>query len=91
MAAHRRLLPMMTVSSTRYLSKANWSWLSTPSFLRADHRSLLRLQLAGQQLHESGFAGAVRPGQAVALPRRKGRGYLVEQNFGAVAHGHVTD
>src|SRR5258705_86434 len=23
---------MMTVSSTRYLSKANWSWLKTPSF-----------------------------------------------------------
>ena len=31
-----------------------------------DDRALLRLQLAGEQLHEGGLAGAVRPGQAVA-------------------------
>src|ERR1035438_3059106 len=29
--AHRRLLPMMTVSIAEYASKANWSWLSTPN------------------------------------------------------------
>src|ERR1041385_2493611 len=28
---NRRLFPMMTVSITEYASKANWSWLKTPS------------------------------------------------------------
>jgi len=40
--------------------------------LRVDDRALLRLDLAGQKLHESGFARAVRPGQAIAFARRKG-------------------
>src|ERR1700727_2890245 len=31
MPAHRRLLPIITVSITRKASKANWSWLNTPS------------------------------------------------------------
>ena len=57
---------------------------------RANHSSLLRLEFAGQKIHEGGFAGAIWPGQAIALPRRKRRGYFVKQNFGAVAHGHIA-
>src|ERR1700730_221597 len=57
---------------------------------RADDSALLRLELAGQQIHEGGLACAVRSRKAVALPRREAGGYLVKQNFGAVAHGHVT-
>ena len=52
--------------------------------------AFLRLHLAGQNLHESGFAGAVRPRQAIALPRRECRRDLIEQNFSAVAHRNVT-
>ena len=58
---------------------------------RAHDCPLLRLQFAGQQIHEGGFAGAIRPGQAIPLARRKCRGYFVKQNFGAVAHGHIAD
>ena len=68
-ALHRRWLPMITVSMTRNSSKANWSWRSTPSFAGPRDGALLRRQLAGQQLHERGLAGAVRPGQAVAAAR----------------------
>jgi len=57
---------------------------------RTHHSPLLRLEFAGQQVHEGRLAGAVRPAEAVALPRRKGCGYLVKQNFGAVAHGNIT-
>ncbi len=38
-------------------------------FLRPDHVALLRLDFAGQQLHERGLARAVRTGQAVASAR----------------------
>ena len=41
-------------------SNANWSCRRTPSFSGADDRALLRRELAGQQLHERGLAGAVR-------------------------------
>ena len=58
---------------------------------RADDGALLRLEFAGEHLHESGLAGAVGAGQAVALARRKGGGDFVEQNFGAVAHGNIAD
>ena len=58
---------------------------------RADDGSLLRLKFAGQKLHEGGLAGAVGAGEAVALPRNKAGGNFVEQNFGAVAHGHIAD
>ena len=58
---------------------------------RADDRALLRVEFAAEQLHEGGFAGAVGPGQAIALARRERRGDFVEQNFGAVAHGHIAD
>ena len=56
-----------------------------------DDGALLRIQFAAEQLHERGFAGAVGPGQAIALARRERRRDFIEQNFGAVAHGHIAD
>ena len=53
--------------------------------------ALLRLQVARQQLHEGRLAGAVRPGQAVAPARRKGRRHLVEEHLRPVPHGHARD
>ncbi len=58
---------------------------------RTHHRSLLRLQFARQKLHERGFPRAIRPGQPVAFPRNKARGYFVKQNFSAVAHGNIAN
>ena len=60
-------------------------------FFWMDDISLLRVQLTGKKLHESGFTGAVWPGQTIALARRKTGGYFVKQNFGAVAHRHIAD
>ena len=62
-----------------------------PQLPRPHYRTLLRIHLAGQEVHESGFARAVGPGQSVALARRKRGGNFVEQNFSAVAHGHITN
>ena len=59
--------------------------------LRPRHRPLLRDQLAGQQLHERGLAGAVRTGQAVAATRRKRRGHVVEEHLRPVPHRHTSD
>ncbi len=56
---------------------------------RLHHRALLRLQLAGQQLHKGGLTGTVRARQTVTLSRSKRRGHFFEQNFSAVAHGHT--
>ena len=53
--------------------------------------ALLRIQFAGQQIHEGGFAGAIGARQSVALSRRERGGDVVEQNFGAVAHGYIAD
>src|SRR2546423_971407 len=47
--------------------------------------------LSALQLHESGFARAVGPGQAIALAWRKCHRDFVEQNFGAVAHGNIAN
>jgi len=57
---------------------------------RTNYVALLRIELAGQHLHEGGFAGAVRSGEAVALPRRECCAHVFKQDFCAVAHGYVT-
>ena len=41
-------------------------------FARADDGALLRLEFAGEDLHEGGFAGAVGPGESVAAAGDKG-------------------
>ena len=56
-----------------------------------DDGAFLRLDFAAEQLHESGFAGAVGAGESIALAGGEGGGDFVEQNFGAVAHGNITD
>ncbi len=56
---------------------------------RANHRAFLRLELAGQNLHEGGFAGAIRPGEPVAAAGHKGGGHVFKEHLGAVAHGHM--
>ena len=58
---------------------------------RTHHRPFLRLQFAAEQLHKRRLARAIGSGQAIALARRKRRGDFVEQYFGAVAHGNITD
>ena len=58
---------------------------------RTDHRAALRLEVARQQLHERGLAGAVRAGQPVSPPWCKGRRDVLEQDLRTVAHGHTID
>ena len=45
--------------------------LEHAELLRPDDVALLRLLLAGEQLHEGRLARAVRPGQAIAAARQK--------------------
>ena len=59
--------------------------------LGPDHRTALRRQIAGQQLHERRLAGAVGAGQAVAPPVREHRGDVVEEHLRAVAHRDAAD
>ncbi len=54
-------------------------------------RALLGRQLAGQQLHERGLAGAVRARQAVPAACRKCHGNVIEEHLRAVPHGHTLD
>ena len=60
-------------------------------FARAHDRALLRLQLAGQDLHEGGFSGAIRPGEAVAAARSERCADVFKEELGAVAHGDIAD
>ena len=48
--------------------------------LRPRDRTLRRLDLARQNLHQSGLAGAVRPGDRVAAPFEKRAGDVLEQD-----------
>ena len=54
-------------------------------------RAALRRQLAGQQLHEGGFAGAVRARQPVPTARRKRRRHIVEEHLRPEPHRHTLD
>jgi hypothetical protein len=46
---------------------------------RTVHRAALRIELAGEQLHERRLAGTVRAGEAVAATRGKRSGDIVEE------------
>jgi hypothetical protein len=60
--------------------------------LRADDGALLGVDLAGEDLHEGGFAGAVGAGEAVAAAGGERRdGDILEEELGAVAHGDIGD
>ena len=56
---------------------------------RARDRPPLRGQLAGEQLHERRFPGAVRTGQAIPPAFGKRRGDVFEEDLVAEAHGDV--
>ena len=60
-------------------------------FSRTDDVAFLRLELAGQDLHEGGFAGTVGAGQAIATAGRKGDADVFKENLGAVPHGYIAD
>ena len=60
-------------------------------FAGPDDGAFLRIDLAAEQLHESGFARAVGAGESVAFAGGERGGDFVEQNFSAVAHGNITD
>ena len=62
-----------------------------PSFFGGVTRTLGRLDFAGQDLHQRGFAGAVRPGNGVAPPRKKRARDVFEQDSGAEAHRDVVN
>jgi hypothetical protein len=62
-----------------------------PDLLGTHDRALLRLKLTGQQLHEGGLAGAVRPGEPVAATRRKRGGDVLEEHLRAVPHRNTVD
>ncbi len=58
---------------------------------RAHDDAALRRLFAGQQLHERGFAGAVRAGEAVAPARRKRRRHVVEEDLRPKPHRHTLN
>ena len=58
---------------------------------RADDVALLRVEVAGKDLHERGFAGAVGSGETVAAAGGEGGRDFLEQNFSAVAHGDIAN
>ena len=60
-------------------------------FARADDGALLRVELAGEDLHESGLAGAVGAGEAVAAAGHEADAHVFEEHLRAVAHGDVAD
>ena len=57
----------------------------------ADDGALLGVELAGEDLHEGGFAGAVGAGEAVAAAGGEGDGDIFEEELRAVAHGDIGD
>ncbi len=59
-------------------------------FWAAD-RAFGRLQFAGENFHQRGFAGAIRAGDGVAAPREEGAGDVLEQDSGAEAHRDVVE
>jgi hypothetical protein len=58
---------------------------------RAHDSALLRVQLAGEDLHEGGLAGAVGTGESVAAAGHKGDADILEEHLRAVAHGYIAD
>ncbi len=60
-------------------------------FFRARDRAFGRLDFAGQDFHECGFAGAIRAGDRVTAPGHEGARHVLEEDPGAEAHGDVID
>src|ERR1017187_10355102 len=60
-------------------------------FAGADDVAFLGVELAGEDLHEGGLAGAVGAREAVATAGDEADAYIFKEDFGAVAHGDVAD
>ena len=60
-------------------------------FARADDGALLRVEFAGEDLHEGGLAGAVGSGESVAAAGDEADADFFKEDLGAVAHGDVAD
>ena len=58
---------------------------------RADDGTFLRVELAGEDLHEGGLAGAVGSGEAVAAAGDEADADVLEEHLRAVAHGYIAD
>ena len=82
---------MITVSITRILVKRELVLPQNAEFLRPRDVALGRVDFAGQDLHQRGLAGAIRPGNAVAPAVEESGGDLFEQDSGAEAHGDVVN
>ena len=50
-------------------------------FPRAHHGALLRLKLAGENLHEGGFSGAIWPGEPIAAAGGEGCADVFKENL----------
>ncbi len=59
-------------------------------FFRPRDVTLGRFELAGEDLHERGFAGSVGAGDGVAAAGEKGSGDVLEQYSGAEPHRDVV-
>ena len=60
-------------------------------FLGARDGSLGRLDIAGEDLHQGGLAGAVGAGDRVTTARQERAGDVFEQSSGAEAHGDIVN
>ncbi len=60
-------------------------------FLGADHSALLGIDLAGEDLHEGGLAGAVGPGEAIAASAGERYRDILKEQLCAVAHRDIGD
>ena len=58
---------------------------------RTDDRPTLRVELARQQLHECGFAGAVRAREPVSPAGGKDGRHVLEEHLRPVPHGDAAD
>ena len=65
--------------------------LEDADFFGADNVALLGVDLAGEDLHEGRFAGAVWAGEAVTAARGEGDGDILKEELGAVTHGDTGD
>ena len=65
-------------------------WIAL-NLARADDVALLGVDLAGEDLHEGGFAGAVGAGEAIASAGGEGDGDILKEELGAVTHGDIGD
>ena len=61
-----------------------------PSFFGRVIDALGGLQLAGENLHQGGFAGAVGAGDGVAPARDEGAGHVLEEDPRTEAHSDIV-